>query len=71
MKTGVKPWITIQVLHTAEQAEAAQQILEAEGFLVNVHSLAHSVSQGENCYEIMVLKSEANEARELLMEHGF
>lgn len=71
MKSGVKPWITIQVLHSAEQAESAQQLLEQEGFLVNVRPLAHSVSQGENCFEIMVLKSEATEARELLMERGF
>ena len=71
MKQGVKPWITIQVMHSAEQADAARGILEGEGFLVNVRPLAHSVSQSENCFEIMVLKSEAAEAREVLMERGF
>lgn len=71
MKQSVKPWLTIQVLHSAEQADAARDLLEQEGFLVNVRPLAHSVSQGENCFEIMVLKSEAAEAREVLMERGF
>ena len=71
MKQSVKPWLTIQVMHSAEQADAARDLLEQEGFLVNVRPLAHSVSQGENCFEIMVLKSEAAEAREVLMEHGF
>lgn len=70
MKTSVKPWITIHVAHTTELADAARQLLEAEGFLVNVQPLAHNVAQGESCFEIMVLKSEANEARELLMERG-
>ena len=71
MKQSVKPWLTIQVLHSAEQVDAARDLLEQEGFLVNVRPLAHSVSQGENCFEIMVLKSEASEARDLLMERGF
>lgn len=71
MKQSVKPWITIQVMHSAEQADSAREILEGEGFLVNVRPLAHNVSQGESCFEIMVLKSEAAEAREVLMEHGF
>lgn len=71
MKQNIKPWITIQVMHSPEQADAAREILESEGFLVNVHALAHSVSQAENCFEIMVLKSEASEARELLMERGY
>ena len=71
MKQNIKPWITIQVMHSAETADAAREYLESEGFLVNVRALAHSVSQGENCFEIMVLKSEAGEARELLMERGF
>ena len=71
MKQSVKPWITIQVMHSAEQADDARDILESEGFLVNVRPLAHSVSQSENCFEIMVLKSEAAEAREVLMERGF
>ena len=70
MKAGVKPWITIHVAHTAEQADSAQQLLESEGFLVNVRPLAHNVAQGDSCFEIMVLKSEASEARELLMERG-
>lgn len=71
MKQSVRPWLTIQVMHSAAQADAARELLEQEGFLVNVRPLAHSVSHSENCYEIMVLKSEAAEARELLMERGF
>lgn len=71
VKTGVKPWITIHVAHTSEQADSARQLLEDEGFLVNVRPLAHNVAQGDSCYEIMVLKSEASEARELLLERGF
>ena len=71
MKQSIKPWITIQVMHSAEQADSAKALLEEEGFLVNVRPLAHSVSQSENCFEIMVLKSEAAEAREVLMERGF
>lgn len=71
MKTGPKPWITINMAHTAELASSAKELLEREGFMVNLHPLAHSLSQGENCFEIMVLKSEAAEARELLLEHGF
>ena len=71
MKQNVNLWITIQVVHSAEQAESVRICLEEEGFLVNVHALAQSVSQGENCFEIMVLKSEAAEAREMLLERGF
>ncbi|MDO4357094.1 MAG: hypothetical protein Q4E13_11355 [Clostridia bacterium] len=71
MKTAARPWITIHMAHTAELASSAKELLESEGFLVNLRPLAHSVSQGENCFEIMVLKSEAAEARELLLERGF
>lgn len=71
MRTGPKPWITIHMAHTAELANSAKDLLESEGFLVNLRPLAHSIAQGDNCYEIMVLKSEASEARELLMERGF
>ncbi len=71
MKTAVKPWITIHMAHTEELANSARELLESEGFLVNLRPLARSVSQGENCFEIMVLKSEAAEARELLLERGF
>lgn len=71
MKTGPKPWITIHMAHTAELANSAKELLESEGFLVNLRPLAHNIAQGESCYEIMVLKSEATEARELLLERGF
>lgn len=57
--------------HSADAADSAKELLESEGFMVKLRPLAHSVSPTESCFEIMVLKSEAEEARDLLMERGY
>ena len=50
--------------------EAAERMLTAEGFLARRRELNRSVS-GAGTYELCVLESEAQEARQLIMERGF
>lgn len=62
-------WLVIYMTGSERQAESAEHILQAEGFLVRRRTLNRAVS-GAGTFELQVLASEAEEARQLLMEKG-
>lgn len=62
-------WMVVYMTHSLQQAEAVERMLTDEGFLVNCRALNRAVSSS-GTYELCVLKSEAQEARKLLVENG-
>lgn len=61
------------VLHMVRGLEAAQrtaQRLKDEGLLVRIHPVYKTASDADNYFEIKVLKSELDEAHEILVEAG-
>lgn len=63
-------WMVIFLAHTRLRAEAIYEQLLQEGFLVRLSPVYRAVSDSENYYELMVLKSEAQEARQMLLDKG-
>ncbi|WFA09172.1 hypothetical protein [Tissierella sp. Yu-01] len=61
-------WTTIYVATDKKQAESIENSLKAEGFLVKVKSVYDSESG--SLFEILVLKYEAEDAQDALMEKG-
>ena len=51
-------------------ADSVENLLQAEGFLVKRRQLDSSASETDGTFELMVLKSEAQEAREFLTDRG-
>lgn len=63
-------WRVISVVHGAKRAAAAQTALEAEGFLVRTRNVDRTLAAQDGVVELLVLESEAREAREFLSENG-
>lgn len=61
-------WKTIYIAHTADQAERLQQLLTANGFLVQIKS---SGGKHNKAYELRLPLSEAEDAYEVLCENNF
>ena len=59
-------WLVIYMTRSLQALEAAERMLSGEGFLVRRREVS-----GANTYELCVLESEAQEARQLIMEKGF
>jgi flavodoxin len=51
-------------------AQEMQQALEGEGILVKLRNVSSKSKDGRDTYEILVLESEASQAREILLENG-
>ncbi len=62
-------WVVIHMAHSEHRAADAQALLTREGFMVRVRPVAKTLA-GEHCYELMAIKAEAKEAREVLQENG-
>ena len=62
-------WVVVQIAKSAESAAEAQKILKDEGFLTKLREVYKGVPPEQNMYEIRVLASEAQEAREILLEN--
>lgn len=71
MRGSQSVWLVIHLAHSAECAKRIEDMFRAEGLVVKTHPLYRNRSVQENLYEILVLKSEAQEAHDLLIEHGF
>ena len=67
--TSESLWLVVAVAYSQQQADAVEQLLRSEGFLVRVRALDRAVS-GSGAFELRVLASEAEEARKFLMERG-
>lgn len=64
-------WRVIHIARSAESAERARQLLTDESFLARVRPAIRASARSNGLYELIVLESEATEARALLMENGF
>lgn len=63
-------WVAIHIAGSKSAAEKIVQILSDEGFLVKTNPVYKNVSPKGNHYEILVLKSEAFDARNILLLNG-
>lgn len=70
MKARAGVWLVVYMTQDLRALEAAERMLTDEGFLVRRRELHRAVS-GAGAYELRVLASEAQEARQLIMERGF
>jgi hypothetical protein len=61
-------WRTIYVTIDKKQAYSIENTLKTEGFLVKVNGSYDA--ERENLYEILVLKNEAKDAQDTLLEMG-
>ena len=61
-------WIVIGMANTQELADNMQSTLETEGLLVKQRTLSPNTKS--NTIEVLVLESEADSAREILLEKG-
>jgi uroporphyrinogen-III synthase len=64
-------WVAIHIASSKPAADKIVQILSDEGFLVKTNPVYKNVSSRGNHYEILVLKSEAYDARNILLLNGY
>ena len=64
-------WIVIHMARSPREAQRLSDKLTDEGILVKLKPVYKNKSEQENYYELMVLSSEAEEAREIFLEKGF
>lgn len=62
-------WLVVSVAYSQRQADAVEQLLRDEGFLVRIRALDRALS-GSGVFELRVLAAEAEEARRFLIERG-
>lgn len=70
MKNAEPKWVVIGIAHGGQRAEQARELLTREGFVCRLNPIARATSSGEVCFEVLALASEAQEARDILMENG-
>ncbi len=63
-------WKVIHMARSEKHANEIVELLEREGLLARSKKVYRTVSSEDNYYEIMVLGSEALEARQLLIENN-
>lgn len=64
-------WVVIHMAHSRQEAARLTQMLSREGVLVRLKPVYRNRNEEENCYELLVLRSEAASAREIFLEQGF
>lgn len=63
-------WIVVGMASSIKTACKMQKVLEAEGILVKLTNVTKKIKSSDDTYEILVLESESNSAREILLENG-
>ena len=63
-------WLVVGMASSKKTAQEMQKALEGEGILVKLRNLSSKAKDGRDTYEILVLESEASQAREILLENG-
>lgn len=63
-------WMVVGVANNQSMADRMQNALENEGVLVKIRSSSVRAKQ-HSTFEIMVLESESDFARDVLLENGF
>ena len=63
-------WLVVGMASSKKAAQEMQKALEGEGILVKLRNVSSKAKDGRDTYEILVLESEASQAREVLLENG-
>ena len=63
-------WIVVGMASSVKTAHRMQKVLEAEGILVKLTNVTKKIKSSDDTYEILVLESESDSAREILLENG-
>ena len=63
-------WKVIHIARNEDSARDSRRFLEEESFLVRFRRIASGAAGGD-CYEILTLSTEADDARQLLIDHNF
>jgi hypothetical protein len=63
--------VVIHMVRGLDSATRIENRLKEEGFFVRIRPVYKTLDETENYFEIKVLASELQEARELLMDGGF
>ncbi|NLI60057.1 MAG: hypothetical protein GX375_01335 [Clostridiales bacterium] len=64
-------WIVIYMAHNKAISEAIENLLREEDILFHMKPVYQNVTPEENCYEVLVPQSEAEEAHDILIENGY
>lgn len=64
-------WVVVGMAGTKTAALAMEKELEAEGILVKLRNVTSKTRSRKDTYELLVLASEANAARDILVELGY
>ena len=64
-------WMVVGMANNQSMANSMQKVLEKEGVLVKVRNASVRAKQASNAFEILVLESEADSSREILLENGY
>jgi flavodoxin len=64
-------WIVVGMASSQKMAQAMQKGLESEGILVKLRNVSSKTKRSSDTYEILVLESESDAAREILIEKGY
>lgn len=71
MKNPGQVWVIIHMAHGEERARVVFELLTHEGFMVKTRPVAKALSPSVQCFEVLALTSEAQEARDFLRESGY
>lgn len=63
-------WIVVGMASSIKSAAKMQKALESEGILVKLTNVTKKIKSSDDTYEILVLESESDSAREILLENG-
>ena len=63
-------WMVVHMARSRAAAEEVCDCLTKEGLLVRLHPVYRAVASQENYYEVRVLESEMQEARNILLERS-
>lgn len=64
-------WIVIHMARSQQEAQRLSQKLTDEGILVRLKPVYKNKNEQDNYYELLVLQSEVEAAREIFLEKGF
>ncbi|MCI2099115.1 MAG: glutamate decarboxylase [Succiniclasticum sp.] len=64
-------WKVLYIAQTAERANELKALLAQNGFLCRTRAIGTTVAKRVGAYEILTPVSEAEDAYEVLAEHGF
>lgn len=63
-------WIVVGMASSKKIAFKMQKALESEGILVKIANVTGKIKSSDDTYEVLVLESESDSAREILLENG-